>query len=247
MLEVGGKGPAGHTVKTILGQSTRVAVYTTVDDHLRWNYTENNGVVPGDLSPAISKFDSLMAETKSFAPKKHRYECFILLGKSLFAALNGAPAESAINCFRDYEQYLHRLAQQHSRTQYVFECMIVAAIYSIITLLFLHFNSLAHEIYFYGSIFGAVGACISVMQRANDIDIDWTLDSKSLFLQAFIRITLGLLFGSIFILACKGDFLLGAFKDMIEALFLLALVAGLSERMIPDLFGRLEVSGSENA
>lgn len=247
MLEIGGKGPAGHTVKTILGQSPKAAVYTTEDDHLRWNYTENNGVVPGELSPAISKFDSLMAETKSFAPKKHRHECFILLGKSLFAALNGTPAESAVECFGDYEEYLHRLAQQHSRTHYVFECMIVAAIFSIITLLLLHLNYLTHEIYFYGSIFGAVGACISVMQRANNIDIDWTLDNKALFLQAFIRITLGLLFGSIFILACKSDFLLGAFKDMAEALYLLALVAGLSERMIPDLFGRLELSGSESA
>ena len=247
MLKIGEKCPSGAVVKTILGQSARAAVYTTDDGQLRWNFSENNGVVPEDFSPSISKFDGLMSEIKTIAPEKHKSECFILLGKSLFAALSSQAGKSSIECFADFEKYLHRLAQQRTRTQYVFECMLITAIFCAVTIFAIHGVTILHKEYFYGSVFGAIGGCISVMQRANNVDIDWTLSNSGLLLQAVVRIALGLLFGAIFVLACKSDFLLGAFKTNTGALYLLALVAGFSERMIPDLFGRLEIAGNKKA
>jgi hypothetical protein len=240
MLKVGEKCPAGSMVKSILGQSARVAVYTTEDGQLRWNYTDNDGNVPGALAASLLKFDTLMSEIKIFAPEKHRTECYTLLGKALFSALNSEPSDASLNSFDQVSAHLYRLAQQTTRTNFVLQCMTITFIYSAPILIALHWTTTAHKTYIYCAVFGAVGACISVMQRASDIDIDWTLNGKSLLVQSGVRITLGLVFGSIFVLACKADFLLGAFKHNEEALLFLSIVAGFSERMIPELFSRLD-------
>jgi hypothetical protein len=240
MLKVGEKCPTGSIVKSILGQSSRAAVYTTEDGQLRWNYTENNGMVPGGLAPSLSKFDALMSEIKVFAPEKHRTECYTLLGKALFSALNSEPSTASVQSFDQVSAHLHRLAQQTTRTNFVLQCMAITFVYSAAILTILHWGSLPHKIFIYCAVFGAIGACISVMQRASDIDIDWTLNGKALLVQSGVRITLGLIFGAIFVLACKADFLLGAFKHNEGALLFLSIVAGFSERMIPELFSRLE-------
>lgn len=241
MLKIGENCPTGATVKSILGQSSRAVVYTTEDNQLRWNYAENDGVVPGELSSAVSRFDALMSEIKVFAPEKHKTECFTLLGKALFSSLNGDPSPAAVKNFDQVEAYLHRLAQQTTRTNFVLQCMVATLAYSTVVLAILHLGYFPHEVYAYCSVFGAIGACVSVMQRAKDIDIDWTLNGKSLFVQSSVRVSLGLLFGAIFALACKANFLFGAFNEVNEALYLLSIVAGFSERMIPELFSRLEL------
>lgn len=245
MLRIGEACSTGAVVKTILGQSAIAAVYTTEDGQLRWSYKENGGVLPGELTAAVSRFDGLMAEIKSIAPKKHKESCYALLGKALFTALNSAPSKASIDSFDSVASYLHRLAQQRTRTMFVIQCMIATLGYSIAILAFLHLFTVPHSLYAYCAVFGALGACISVMQRAADIDIDWTLDGQSLLVQSVVRITLGLVFGAVFVLACKGDFILGVFKDMNVAIYFLAIVAGFSERMIPELFGRLEAPGKD--
>jgi hypothetical protein len=247
MIKVGDECPSGSIVNSILGQSSKAVVYTTEDEQLRWSYSDNGGIVPEKLSTAISTFDMLMSEIKTAAPEKHKKECFILLGKTLFAALNKNDADYNESHFDDFKAYLKKLAQQRSRSRYVLVCMVITSVFSVAILLLAHNVKLHHEVYVYATVFGAIGACVSVMQRVNTIDIDWKLHGFDLWLQAAIRVILGLLFGAIFILACKSDFLMGAFKDNLLAMYLLALTAGFSERMIPDLFGRLEIAGNKKA
>lgn len=245
-IKIGEPDPHGSIVNSVLGQSASVAVYTTTDEQLRWNYTANNGTIPATKHPAISKFDSLMSEIKTVAPPKYKQECFALLGKALFAALDTDAKGVDPNTFESLEIFLHRLAQQRTRTSYVFLCMFITAVSCTAALLVIHNAQTLHVTYFYAAVFGSIGACISVMQRANNIDIDWTLDHLGLALQAISRISLGALFGAIFVIACKYQILLGAFAENIGALYLFAMVAGFSERMIPELFERLEIKAEES-
>lgn len=239
MLKVGEKDSGDNVVMLILGQSDKNCVYITKDNQLRWNI---EGDVPSELIPVVNKFDLLMTEVKSAVSEKHKNECLTLLGKSLYAAMNEKTTEKALRYFDGVEQFVQSMTQQQKQATYVFVCILVTIILTTPSISILHIMQPQHAHYFYGACLGAIGACISVMQRAVSVDVNWRLDLFSLVLHAVIRITLGLLFGAVFVLACKADFLFGEFKTNPRAIYLLAMVAGFSERMIPDLFSRLELN-----
>jgi predicted nucleotide-binding protein len=94
---VGSKCATGQVVAEILGQSDRACVYTTKDNHLRWEFFANRGRVPEDAAAVVGKFDSLMASVKLLAlPADAKRELLLCLGKNLFAALNAKkPSPSA--------------------------------------------------------------------------------------------------------------------------------------------------------
>jgi hypothetical protein len=96
-------------------------------------------------------------------------------------------------------------------------------------------------VYFYGPIFGSGGAGVSVMQRSKNIELDNRLPIQSIYLQASIRILLGAVFGEIFIFASKANLIMGTINNDLFSLCVFSLVAGFSERFIPDLIDRLEV------
>lgn len=86
---VGSKCATGQTVAEVLGQSERACVYTTKDNHLRWEFFGNRGRVPADAAAVVGKFDSLMASIKLLAlPPSEKKELLLCLGKNLFSALN---------------------------------------------------------------------------------------------------------------------------------------------------------------
>ena len=86
----------GCVIAEILGQSSRVLVYTTTDNQLRWAYLQDTGVVPQELEPAISEFDPLMTSIKTYVPDRHQKIAYVNLGKSLFVALDrGQPTKIA--------------------------------------------------------------------------------------------------------------------------------------------------------
>jgi predicted nucleotide-binding protein len=103
---IGSKCTTGQVVASILGQSDDVVVYTTTDNHLRWDYNADGGKVPTSLLPAITRFDALMtkiADTPSGEAKKQLY---YLLGKCLFAALDSRLSEPLKSYFKPVEELL---------------------------------------------------------------------------------------------------------------------------------------------
>ncbi|MEP6743260.1 MAG: hypothetical protein ABJB61_12230, partial [bacterium] len=95
-----------------------------------------------------------------------------------------------------------------------------------------------------GGFFGSVGACISVLQRNPSLDVDPWMSNGYLRLQGITRIVLGFIFGCIFVLASKANFVLGVVRNNPYSLLVLCIVAGFSERLIPELLSKFESSQS---
>lgn len=236
-IKVGKPDPTGTTVKTILGMNSTAQVYVTEDGQLRWHYVPEQSNV---TRTAVSRFELLMSETKTFVRERQRRECLLLLGKALFGALNESDEDGALKRFDSFQSHLDTVATGQARTRFVVVALAVTLLLAGISTVLLHVTSPPHILYFYGAVFGAIGACVSVMQRVTSIEVDWKLSPGGLLLQSAVRIGLGLAFGAVFVMASRADLLLGAVKDLPAALFVVALAAGFSERMIPDLFSRLE-------
>jgi hypothetical protein len=243
-LKVGEKCSTGQIVDSILGQSARVTVYTTKDKHLRWQYDENNGNVPDDRIPVLNEFDSLMTEIKAFVPAQNQTEAYTGLGKALFASLNAKETVDLVRNFDTVKTFITQSFLLRARFLYTAFALGTAVLVIIVLLLFANLLSPTNAVYFYGAVFGATGAAVSVMQRSRNIELDVQLPDRSLYLQACIRVLLGLIFGLLFIFASKANLVMGTINNDFFGLCVFALVAGFSERMIPDLIGRLEAQAT---
>jgi predicted nucleotide-binding protein len=104
--KVGSKCGTGQVIASILGQSAVACVYTTTDNHLRWEYFKDRGALPKALKPAISRFDAQMARIRELSNVKDHKPLFELLGKSLFSALDSGLAESVSSYFRPVERMI---------------------------------------------------------------------------------------------------------------------------------------------
>jgi predicted nucleotide-binding protein len=104
--KVGSKCTTGQIVATILGQSDDVVVYTTKDNHLRWDYYANKGKLPPKLVPARIRFDTLMAKIAAIPTGAEKKQLYILLGKCLFTALDTRLDSPVASYFKPVEELL---------------------------------------------------------------------------------------------------------------------------------------------
>lgn len=97
-----------------------------------------------------------------------------------------------------------------------------------------------------GSALGAVGAFMSLLTRSSNIRVAAGAGRKIHYVEALSRVAAGAV-GAIFVaLAVKANLLLGVINaspsDPTILLFLLCIVAGASERLVPGLIARVESS-----
>jgi hypothetical protein len=194
-LKVGEESSTGQIVESILGQSSKVTVFTTKDGHLRWQYHQNGGDISDTQFSIVSEFDSLMTEIRVYVPEHNKQEAYIRLGKALFSALNGADEKQTALHFNPVRMFIIQASTQRARFIYTAFALAIAAcaitVFLVIACLWFPNDIL----FFYGAVFGAAGAAVSVMQRSKDIALDNRLPIRSIYLQACIRVLLGAIFG----------------------------------------------------
>ncbi len=115
IYKVGEKSSTGHKIAEILGQSPLACVYTTADNQLRWVYYPNDGLLPDKLGAMIARFDTLMSDIKALhVDPEIKRDIFMLLGKSLFVALNSKKPKSLPNVFKEVERRISNHAEARS-------------------------------------------------------------------------------------------------------------------------------------
>ena len=89
-----------------------------------------------------------------------------------------------------------------------------------------------------GILGGVCGAQISVLQRSKELQVGLYEPTKMIVLQGLVRVGLGCIFGIISLIACKAGLLLDLMSESNSRLFILAIIAGFSERLIPDFIDK---------
>jgi len=98
-----------------------------------------------------------------------------------------------------------------------------------------------------GSLFGALGAFISIVERSGGIGIDPTAGPFIHYLESGSRIIVGMAGGFLLALAIKANLVLGVTNSInnSHAFYLLVSTsAGASERLVPSLIKKVENWGS---
>jgi hypothetical protein len=247
VLKAGELTPGGLTVKEILGQSTTITVFTTMDGQLRWVYHEEKMQPP--VLKIIARFDTLMAEIASGVPETYRLKAHVQLGKALFSAVDSGDVEGMESHFGPVALFIKSKALPPARLCYLggstAAAVVLASLFGVLAQ-FAAFGDKPHTLVIIGGIGGVVGGFISVLQRSTSIDVDYNWDRIYLLVQGAARILLGMLFGMFAVMASEANLLLGFMKDSLPSLIVLAAIAGVSERFVPEIIKRLEdqTSGS---
>ena len=239
MLEVGKNCKTGQTVSEILGQSNRACCYFTEDDHIRWEYFENNEQVPANMMPAINKFDALLKQISSSIPHKLKKHYFEHAAKSLFSALHVNEPEKINEAFSDIEGSISEI--RVAPVVYTIAGVVVATILVILLLILKYFISTENNnIYFIAPLFGVMGSLLSIIQRAGNLWSDPSTGRMVVIALGAIRPVTGAILGLFALLLINGKFILGSTENTFEVIIAVSFLFGLSERVIPEITKSLE-------
>jgi hypothetical protein len=86
---------------------------------------------------------------------------------------------------------------------------------------------------------GVIGASISIIQRGGSLTVNPFVPVSHVVFQGLIRVLLGVIFGALLVIAAQANITLGIINNNNWSLFIFSVVAGFSERLIPDILERI--------
>ncbi|MBW3503394.1 hypothetical protein [Pseudomonas sp. NKUCC02_KPG] len=191
---------------------------------------------------AFTEYQRLKALGMLVLPKNKIERFNHKLASGFISALKSLEVDVG-ECFSPVQMYLDKTIGNVAGLYLVLSILSVSGLV-FLGLFFVYFYystslTLNLNILLTGIAGGLVGAAISVLQRSKDIKVAAYDSTGLLVLQSIVRVGLGCCFGVIAIVASKSGLLLEFLSGNYKKMFLLAVVAGFSERMIPDFIEKI--------
>ncbi len=213
-------------------------VCRTERDSVEWWHR----TLPYRLRAAAAELDRLQGIAQSTLPKTCRPEVAIILGKALSSAFMSREEDDLSGCFEVARNFVNERGKGYAQLNYLsFSLSWALILLCILEYQYLFLDSLTpfHRDIILGGGGGILGGAISIMQRARKLSIDPFASRLHMAFHGVIRITLALIFGCFVVVVSKANLALGIIQDNPYTLFVIAVVAGFSERFVPGLIERI--------
>jgi hypothetical protein len=242
--KVGGETDSGDKIIEILQRSPRYIVFTNQEGTLQWEF--DGGVcIDGDASSASAM--QLIAQVNiSVLGKKRRRRMLGYIADSLANAFATRRADDTRDFFADTRAVVSatRIESLHVTYLAASTAAAIAVITVVAVLREAELNDDA-EAFLLSIALAAVGALLSVLLRFRTIEVATYTSRLYTALGGISRIIAGGLFGAVFLLLHRAEFLLSIIKGW-WAVAAASLLAGFSERLIPELLAAFETKLSAN-
>jgi hypothetical protein len=232
----------GVTVKEVLQVSPQGIVFINDADELQWEYEDStcsNGVA------ATAEAAALIAQLGLAGFKREKlHRAQVLIAAGLSCAFDDREPQCERH-FAAAKDLVRTRQTERLQTAYLLAVLIAAILLSASgSLIVLRTGDVQRE-FAIGVTLGIIGALISVSQRFRSIAIDRYSSVFFTVVAGTARVLFGGLFGLALVILQKSGIVLAGIEGNIYALAAAALVAGFSERAIPDLFGKVESTFAE--
>jgi hypothetical protein len=189
----------------------------------------------------IGKFNGRYDDVYRHAPadlKRHYVES---LAQLLYGGLaSGSPRA---DLFDELDEDIARIATSVVRPHYVAGAFVaLVAITGLAACLSLIPNETV-RVYVAACVMGALGSLISVLTKTKGMGVERFFLRSQAFFVGSGRIVLGVLYGPVAVLAAKAGVLFTVLLEKEEGVYLIAILAGFSERLVPDLLQKIEKQG----
>ena len=216
-------------------------VYKVMDDYAI--YITEHGVKHDSINPTTKTFSPIVTMVNDLNRYRKRYNFIDRdIAQAKVECLEGNP-DRAQQILGQTNGRVGKLLEDENRFQYIFVCMIAAALPPL-TAFLLSFSPLPSQYQFVGWIAscGGLGALLSVCIHMKRLEIDPASSNLMNAVSAVSRIVIGMI-GAVFLfLAIKGNIIFGALNDVSNPSLLLAtsIMAGFSETLVPNTLRHVE-------
>ncbi|WP_340202410.1 hypothetical protein [Ascidiimonas sp. W6] len=182
-----------------------------------------------------------------------------IIANIISSSIVDTPVIPAIKQFQDLKNDFKSQIISRARFVYLYRCLkMVIFVFFMALFLWFYETSMAHWLFFthfadafvqsaYIAAAGAVGAFMSVTQKISLLKIDPYLPDRRTILNAFIRISIGMVFGVVLFWILKTDLIKIFSMELLDetnvktyymVCLLTGILGGFSERLVPDILSK---------
>ncbi|EWH05811.1 hypothetical protein AT00_15465 [Pseudoalteromonas lipolytica SCSIO 04301] len=161
--------------------------------------------------------------------------------------MNAKTIEECDRLFIDIEKRIKEIKTPDKiKSHFILSALIFTIISSFLMVTAYNLSDSSFKYVFLCIAGGSVGALFSILQRNNEVVFNNQIKIEYIYFQATFTVLLGSISGGIIYLLSMSDLALTFANKNIYSLVLISIVSGFSERMIPELFGKIEKSKSKS-
>jgi hypothetical protein len=239
VYKVGDVMSSGDKIEHIYGHSPIWLVFENEEGKVHW-WTPKDDLSEVELE-VLKNFDRLYTAIQTAVREGVQERLIDDIASALFYALMQADLTKALNHFAEIENVIKAEANGLLRLYYVSSSTLGAFIF-LLLLLYVMTDTLdknAKDILI-GMCAACVGAWTSVLQRTSNMTAVQFDPPCYIAIQGVVRILIGAIFGGIFLVAAKAGLVLAVATTDVWAMICFSFIAGISERFVPELLGKIE-------
>lgn len=227
-------------IKHALASTRNFAV--GIDEHGELIYKIKSSA---DHQKSIAEFERLKSLADVLLSGKQKEKIYLRLGTTLCSALRLSDDNKSKEIFQSTDELIHRAAKNILTINYIISVsLITSTILALLTpIYFITPHTNPFKIATICICGGVLGAFISILERSKEIRISEFESQLLIIIQGIVRVAIGGIFGLIAYFASKSGLALTIFNHTAEALLILGIIAGFSERLIPDMLQSLSKNG----
>ena len=227
----------GLKIKSIIAQSNEAVVCVTETGSVQYQW--NN--LSYDHSEVTNKFHMLEARINRNVTRQVWSTLVRELGAAFYSAMVSDTLENALAKFDEVEiRIMNVKTQQEVKALIISYAFLVSSIISGVLIFFSNINFLSQSVIYLCMSAGVGGAFFSLLSRNEKLGLDLFASKAFLILQSSIICLTGVMSGLIMYVFSMSNIAFGFAANDLYTLLTVSLAAGFSERLIPDLFGKIE-------
>jgi hypothetical protein len=236
---IGCKTITGLKIEHIYGKSDTFIVFLCDNKRVHWEF---DGEDEDGFTRAIAEYQALRNTLPIDVPKTTQENLINNLALSLYNAIQTGDIDSSFKAIRERIGTL--LTPNQAKLRLILFSLLSACFMGSCLLLLFISTTWSHNIVFVASGAGIIGAVFSLMQRNRKVEIPQDNGDFYIFLQAFFVCVLGAIAGGMIYIIANSSVITLVTDENIYNLLLFSIVAGFSERTVPDLFNG--ISNADN-
>jgi hypothetical protein len=231
---------AGRKIKAIFGARPDYIIFASEDELTQ---ILRNSIDTTPIQAHLERLSNLQAMAQELTSDASRQRIYAHLGRILKSCLDGLACPPPVTVFDEAELNIKRQLETEAKLVYIKASAILAiawcaAAYGLIRLNLIPGAQVLPIVK--GTIAGAAGSLASVVLRSSSIKVDSYTANTIYRVRGLCRVALGIIFGGFCVVAISAGFLFALAKDNVPLIWVMAFLAGFSERRLPEALENAE-------